>query len=71
MEALAWLLFAAVLAYYAFRSDSGDTNKNNVYRDDRSDNDDDDDDFLDPLGTFVMMDYMSDGEIDGNFSDEY
>ena len=68
MESLLWILFAVVCASYAFRSDKKPDNSQQTKDDDDND---DNDGLMDTIMVFGAMDYVSDGELDGNFSDEY
>ena len=67
MESLLWILFAVVCASYAFRSDKKSDNNQQT----KDDDDNNDDGLMDAVIVFGTMDYVSDGELDGNFSDEY
>ncbi len=68
MESLLCSLFAIVGASYAFRSNKKpDNNQQTIDVDDYDDNDG----LMDTIMVFGAMDYLSDGELDGNFSDEY
>ena len=67
MESLIWILFAVVCASYAFGSDKKSDNNQQT----KDDDEDNDDGLMDTIMVFGAMDYMSDGELDGNFSYEY
>lgn len=72
MEVLAWLLFAVFCASFAFSDKGGDNNKKDNDQQDQGGNDDNNDDgFWDTCIILGAMDYGSDGELDGNFSDEF
>ena len=73
MDAFLWFLLAAFLGLCAFAAapinENKKTKKNKTKN--NQDNNDDDNGFMDTLIVLGAMDYMSDGELDGNFSDEY
>jgi hypothetical protein len=67
MEPLLWILFVIVCASYAFRSDKKSDNNQQT----KDDDDNNDDGLMDTICMLGAMDIVSDGELDGNFSDEY
>lgn len=70
MEALLWILFAALCGAFAFKDSKPSHTK--PKQDNQQNNQDDDyDDFGDALTFYCAADILSDGELDGNFSDEY
>lgn len=62
MEALMYFLLALICAAYAFSSNDDEPKKGK-----KANNNDD---ITKAVAAFGMMDYMSDGKLDGNFTNE-
>jgi hypothetical protein len=67
MESILWILLALFCAYCAFSP----AEKSKKQNDQQNDDDENNDEFMDTICMLGAMDIVSDGELDGNFSDEY